>query len=55
MSSSLSSSNVVTSSTAVVIAGGEVSDDNVWAYYTDGLSGRAYWYNAVTSESVWAD
>jgi ankyrin repeat protein len=55
MSSSLSSSNVVTSSTAVVIADGEVSDDNVWAYYTDGLSGRAYWYNAVTSESVWAD
>ena len=34
---------------------GEASEDNIWTYYTDETSGRAYWYNEITYESLWAD
>jgi len=51
----LSSSSSTNTLTALVIADGEASEDNTWAYYTDETSGRAYWFNSVTNESVWAD
>ena len=45
----------IATSTALAVADEEFVDDNVWIYYTDETSGKNYWYNSVSNESVWAD
>lgn len=42
-------------STALAVVDEEFVDDNVWVYYTDETSGKNYWYNSVSNESVWAE